>query len=174
MPATLLTLKKNILVQVPAAIITMTLMVILPLFVHLFPGIGNTPLGAFLLPIYFAPLAAVFLFHPLVSVFAGLVAPYLNYLLTGQPALPVAVGLSVELVLFTMALLYFNQRKISGIWVVPAAFGLAKLGSALVGVLAGSLSLFGWLSGLLYALPGLLMLVLMYSWLTRQVDIRDK
>ena len=173
MHITLLAQKRNILVQVPAALATMALMIALPLLIHLIPPLGKTPLGAFLLPIFYAPLAAAFLCHPLVSVFAGLVVPYINYLLTGQPALPVAAGLSVELALFSIALLYFNRRRMSNAWVVPAAYGLAKLGSALVGILTGGFSLSGWLSGLVYALPGLLVLVLMYTWLVRQVESND-
>jgi len=173
MPAALLAQKRNILVQMPAALTTMALMIVLPLLIHLIPTVGKTPLGAFLLPIFYAPLAAVFLFHPLVSVFAGLVVPYVNYLLTGQPALPVAAGLSVELALFSIALLYFNQRKMSSLWVAPMAYGLAKLGSILVGMLTGGFSLADWLSGLAYALPGLLVLVLIHTWLVQQVKSSD-
>lgn len=175
MSAILLTQKKNILVQVPATLTTMALMIVLPLLVHLFPPIGKTPLGAFLLPIFYAPLVAVLLCHPLVSIFAGLVVPYINYLLTGHPVLPFAAALSVELTLFSITLLFFNRRKTStSSWVVvPTAFGLAKVGSALIGGLAGGFSLLGGLSGLVYALPGLLVLVLMHSWITRQVVRND-
>ena len=165
--------KRNILVQAPAALITVALMIVLPFLVHLFPAVGKTPLGAFLLPIFYAPLAAIFLCHPLVSVFAGLLVPYINYLLTGQPALPVAASLSVELSLFSITLLYFNRRKTSNSWVVLAAFGLARLGSALVGALTGGFSLLGWLSGIVYALPGLLILVFMHAWLVRAAKSAD-
>ncbi len=171
MSAILITHKKNILVQVPATLTTMVLMIVLPLLVHLFPPIGHTPLGAFLLPIFYAPLVAVLLFHPLVSIFAGLAVPYINYFLTGQPVLPVAAGLSVELTLFSITLLYFNRRKTStSSWIVVlTAFGIAKVGSALLGALVGSFSLLGWLSGLVHAVPGLLVLVLIHNWITRQV-----
>jgi hypothetical protein len=171
MSAILFSQKKNILVQVPATFTTMVLMILLPLLVHLFPPIGNTPLGAILLPIFYAPLVAVLLCHPLVSIFAGLVVPYINYLLTGQPVLPIVAELSVELTLFSIGLLYFNRRKTStSSWIVVlTAFGLAKVGGALLGVLVGGFSLLGWLSGLVYALPGLLILVLMHNWITRQV-----
>jgi membrane-associated HD superfamily phosphohydrolase len=165
--------KRNILVQAPAALITMALMIVLPMLVHLLPAVGKTPLGAFLLPIFYAPLAAIFLFHPLVSIFAGLVVPYLNYVLTGQPALPVAASLSVELLLFSISMLFFNRRKISNSWVVPAAFGIAKLGSGLVAVLIGGFSLSAWFSGVFYGLPGLLVLVLMHAWLVRKVESGD-
>lgn len=174
MLVSLLTRKTNILFQVPAAFITMTLMVGLPLFVHIFPGIGSTPLGAFLLPIYFASLFAVFMFHPLVSVFAGLIAPFINFLLTGQPALPVAAGLSIELVIFAISMIFFNKKKISSIWVIPSAFGLAKVGSALITILNGNFTITGWLSSLFYGFPGLLILILMYTWLNRQVNHFEK
>jgi hypothetical protein len=174
MPVSLLISKKNIFIQLPAMVITMTFMVVLPIFVHIFPGIGNTPLGAFLLPIYFAPLIAIFLFHPLVSVFAGLTVPYLNYLLTGQPVLPVATSLTIELVLFSIVMLYFSGLKVNNYWFVPLAFGLGKIGSALFGIFSGSFLFFGWINGILYSIPGLLLLVLLNSWLVRQVNIIDR
>jgi len=106
-----------------------------------------------------------------VGIFAGLVVPYINYFLTGQPVLPVATGLSVELTLFSIVLLYFSQRKTStSSWIVVlTAFGLAKVGSALLSALIGDFLLLGWLSGLVYALPGLLVLVLMHNWIIRKV-----
>lgn len=163
------TQKKNLLVQVPATFITVTLMILLPFLVHFIPLTGKTPLGARLLPIFYAPLAAIFLSHPLVSVASGLIAPYLNYLLTGQPTLAIAPALSVELVIFSATLVSLNHKKQTHFWAAPAAFGLARLGSGLVTYLMGSFSLGAWLAGLGNAWPGLIILILIHTWFTRRV-----
>jgi hypothetical protein len=165
--------KKNLLIQVSGAILTIGLMVGLPFIVHILPGIGNTPLGAILLPIYYAPLTAIFLFHPAVSVFAGLVVPYLNFLLTGQPIMAIAPALSVELVIFSIAIYEINKRNITKFWVTLTAFGLAKLGSGIISFFIGNFSITSWIFGLVFALPGLLVLMLLHNRLTRINIISD-
>src|SRR3990172_7405742 len=79
-----LALKKNVYVQVPATIVTISLMIALPFLVHLAPPVGGIQMGAIMLPIFYAPLVAIFLFHPAVSIVAAMLAPTINLLVTGR------------------------------------------------------------------------------------------
>src|SRR5687767_7770331 len=98
-------LRQNRLLQIPATLVTLGLMWLIPVLVHLIPPFGDgTPLGVRLLPIFYAPLLAVFLFHPVVAVLASLAMPFINYLLTGMPPFNIAILLTVELVVFSLVL----------------------------------------------------------------------
>ncbi|MDO9128438.1 MAG: hypothetical protein Q7U34_01085 [Anaerolineales bacterium] len=51
-------LRRRSNLQIPAALVTLGLMWLFPFLVHLIPSIGTVPLGARLLPIFYAPLLA--------------------------------------------------------------------------------------------------------------------
>lgn len=163
-----LALKKNVYVQVPATVVTISLMIALPFLVHLAPPVGGIQMGAIMLPIFYAPLVAVFLFHPAVSIVAAMVAPYVNYLVMGRPALPVASALSVEVLAFSGLLLALHRRNSHAVWAVPAAYLLARLaGGAVSFVVMPGYSLSQWLVSVAAALPGLLILSLLYALMRR-------
>ena len=159
-------LAKNRPVQIPATIITIILMVIFPFIIHL---IGGPLAGSRWLPIFYAPLVAAVLFHPLVAVAAGITAPILNHLLTGAPPLPMVAILSFELVIFGIAVYYLNRRWPAFWAAAPLAYLLAKAGSALlIAVLPFSIApVSAWQffsTSLVNAVPGLLVLLLI-NWL---------
>lgn len=165
---TVLALKKNVYVQIPAAVVTIALMIGLPFLVHLAPPVGGTQVGAILLPIFYAPLAAVFLFHPAVSIVAAVLAPYINHLVTGRPTLQLASTLSVEVLAFSGVLLALHRRNIYTVWAVPAAYLLAKIASgALSFVVTPGYSLAQWTGSIPAALPGMLILAILYALMSR-------
>ena len=89
------------------AILTIGLMLVLPFIVH---AIGGQTAGVVWLPLFYAPVLAIALFRPLVGIIAGLVTPFLNYLLTGAPPAPMALLLAIELVLFALLLSQTDRR----------------------------------------------------------------
>lgn len=129
---TLQNLRYKAAFQIPATLITLFLMWLLPLLVHLLPLAGPTPPGAIFLPIFYAPLLAAWLFHPLAGLVASLLMPFINFALTGSPALPMAVLLSLELVVFSLALQGLKRRWPRLFFNAPLAFVLGKVVSALL------------------------------------------
>lgn len=108
---------------------------LLPYLVHLLPLANETPWGAYLLPLFYAPFVGVALYRLHVGLIPALLAPTLSALLTGLPAGGMVALLTVELVLFTLAAYLFLRWK-PRLWVAaPLAYVAAKLVSgALVGV----------------------------------------
>jgi hypothetical protein len=159
-------LTRNKTVQIPALIITVTLMLLFPYLIHL---VGGPVAGTRWLPMFYAPFVAAILFNPLVAVVAGLSAPFLNYLITGAPPLPMAAILSFELALFGI-IAHLLYRRWPAFWgTAPLAYLLAKISSALLlailPVSLGPLSSWQFFStSIINAIPGLLILLLI-NWL---------
>jgi len=163
----ILALKKNLAVQISGALITISLMIALPFLVHLLPPVRDTQIGAILLPLFYAPLAAVFLFHPGVAILSALLAPYLNHLITGRPTLQVACSLSIEALIFSVVLWVFHRRKEYAVWVVLSAYFLAKVSSGMVNsIMAPGYSLSQWIGSIEVALPGLFILLTLYYFMS--------
>lgn len=103
---------KNTLTQIEirAIFLTLAISIAIPFMVHLIPPIKGWPLGAFLLPIYFAPLIAVIKFRLHVAIVAGLLSPYLNMLITGHPMPIKVVPLTIEVIIFSVVV-YLILRK---------------------------------------------------------------
>ncbi len=158
--------------QIPAVFITVVMMLILPFFIHL---IGGPTAGMRWLPMFYAPFVAVVLFHPMVSIVAGLSAPFLNHLITGAPPLPNVAMLSFELIMFSI-LSFQLYRRWPAFWgATPLAYLLAKVLSLLlvtflpVPVVPVTLWQF-FNTSLLNAWPGLLVLLLINWLLVRGVQ----
>ncbi len=100
------------------------LAVLAPFFAHLIPSWDDSPMGARLLPIFYAPLLAAMLHRAHVSIIVALAAPWVNHMLLGMPPLPIARVLTVELLVFSILVLLISQRtrKTGGAWVGPAAY----------------------------------------------------
>ena len=86
--------------SIRATVVVLLATLLLPLLVHQLPLAGNVPVGARLLPMFYAPFVAAVFFHPRVGMIAGLLAPVINHLLTTFPAWPIVGVLSTELVCF--------------------------------------------------------------------------
>ena len=113
-----------------------------------------------MLPVFVAPLVAAYLFKKHVALFAGIVAPLLNYLLIGQPRPDVVISLSIEIALFVSLLLVFRNIAVLKYLAAPAAYLLASVlvvaGLALTGTLANPVAYL--ISATTVALPGILLL----------------
>lgn len=136
---------------VTAALLTVAAALLLPLFFHLLPASDGPPLGARLLPIFYAPLLAAVFFHPAVALTAALSAPALNHLLTGRPTPDMAMFLTLELLLFVGVVLLAKGRMPRLPVVAPVAYVLAHL-------VAGTVLGRPWemsLASLTMALPGM-------------------
>ncbi len=124
-------LKSDARLQIPAAILTVVVMVGLPALVHLLPPVDEISWGLRLLPLFYAPFLAALLFHPAVSLIAALVTPLLNWGLTGSPPYEIAVVLSFELVVFSAIVLIVERRRPKFVLLAPMALILTKAISAI-------------------------------------------
>lgn len=139
--------------------------ILLPLFVHLIPAINGIPTGAYLIPFFYAPLIAVYLFKPLTVATAGFIAPYIYHLISGAPAINISGILSLEIVSFVYLMFIMNSKFNKASWIAPAAYLMAKVVSFLilliipVSLISGSPIDFLFTSTL-YAVPGIFILYL--------------
>lgn len=106
--------------------IVIGLTMLLPYMVHFIPSWDDSPIGAKLLPIFYAPLVAALTRKMHVSVVASVVSPWLNHLLTGSPALPMAMMLCIQLVPFCLLAFYFGRRFPGQFWIGPVAYLVSR------------------------------------------------
>jgi len=85
--------------------IGLTAALVLPFLVHLLPADGGPPMGARLLPIFYAGLVLVLRGAPVPALAVALLAPLLNRFLTGMPAGAMLPTLLIELLVFTLLLM---------------------------------------------------------------------
>ena len=113
--------------QIRETVLILGISLVLPFLVHSFPTEASIPLGARLLPIFYAPFVAVLFFRFHVGLIAGILAPMVNYLITGFPEWQQVALLSFELGAFaTCTHLLIRHKKIQ--WVLaPMAFIFAKV-----------------------------------------------
>lgn len=164
------TYERDLRVQIPAAAVTVALTMLLPFIVH---SIGGPPVGARWLPLFYAPFLAAMMFHPLVSLTAGMITPFLNHIATGSPVLPVAIILSFELAVFSVVAYQFSRRRPAFWGAAPLAYILAKVSSLLFlaiwpGQLVQATPWQFFTTSLMNAWPGLLVL-LAINWLAVRV-----
>ncbi|MEM7734304.1 MAG: hypothetical protein AAF267_00815 [Deinococcota bacterium] len=146
-------------VIIPATIVTIAAMMLLPLLVHSLP-VQGAPMGARLLPIFFAPLVAIYLVHPAVALIASLVTPYLNHVLIGNPPQPLMLTLTSELVIFSLICWGLKRFKLR--FVAPFAYVVAKTLTLIFYKTTQLTSTAPWnnyLPSLQLALPGLVLLL---------------
>jgi uncharacterized membrane protein len=99
---------------------------LVPIVVHLAPWSGERPLGAHLLPMFWATLVAAYLFGARLGVLVGLFAPVVNLLFTGLPAWKFLSVLSVELTIFAL-IVAAGARRWPRFWfLAPLAYLAAK------------------------------------------------
>lgn len=131
-----------------------------PILIHLLPDINGYTPGAVLLPIFFAPLIAVFIYKPHVAIFSGIFAPVLNYLILGLPTPPVVITMGVEVVLFVWMVYRLKDFKPIGYLAAPISYMISSLlvllGLSVFSNVVNPFTL--WTSNMLVALPGILLL----------------
>jgi len=155
--------RKHILVQAFYTALTLTGMVMLPIIVHLIPFSGIQPLGAYLLPMFVAPLVAAFYVSPIGLILAAVLAPVINNALTGMPPIPMLYFVTSELILFSMIVYWIVQKEKTFLGFSVLAFLAAKLAVMVpkILILNGGFDLpaFGQnLAGLTISIPGILIL----------------
>ncbi len=89
-------------IQVTPTVIVLLATCLLPLLIHLIPLSTGAPIGAVLLPIFYLPFIALIFFRKHVALVAALLAPTINFLLTGSPQWELVAILSVELLAFVL------------------------------------------------------------------------
>jgi uncharacterized membrane protein len=110
---------------------------LIPFAIHLAPWSGTRPLGAYLLPMFWATFVAAYLFGPAVAILVGLFAPAINLLVTGLPAWKFLTVLSCELVVFAVVAAWAVRRWSRLVLIAPLAYIVAKLGSMSLQLLTG-------------------------------------
>lgn len=131
---------------------------LVPFLVHLVPWAGERPLGAHLLPLFWAAFAAVYLFGLRTGLLVGLFTPALNLALTGLPALERLAALGFELAAFVALAWWLLRRGRTAWYIAPLAYVAAKAASALLLLLGAGKSVTLLPESLLAALPGLAVL----------------
>lgn len=159
---TLSALRHKPFLQIPAVLVTLGLMWLVPFLIHLIPFSGIVPLGARLLPIFYAPLLAAWLFNPVVAIASSLLMPFINNSFTGMPTFNMAVMLSLELGVFSLVLTIYKNCYPRLPILAPFAVIAGKAVSALLLFFIPLVSLSPWAyftSSVTNAIPGLLILL---------------
>ena len=97
-----------------------------PWVVHFIPSWDDSPVGAKLLPIFYAPLIAALTGRGQVAVVVALLAPWVNHLIFGMPARPIAILLSIEMAGFSIVATSLASRWSGQAWLGPVAYLAAK------------------------------------------------
>ena len=119
--------------QLQAVVVFTIAAFLFPFLVHLISPAQGIPLGARLLPMFYAPLVAALLYRYHVAVIAALAGPLLNYWVTGHPLPSMLLTLTLELVLFvSIVFLLRNKRGVMPWILAPLAYILALGFAALI------------------------------------------
>lgn len=172
---TVTALRHKPILQIPAAVITLGLMWFIPFLVHLIPVNSAVPLGAQLLPIFYAPLLAAWLFNPFVGLACSLLMPFINYAVTGMPEFNMAILLGLELSVFSLMLLVFKRNGTRNALVAPFSLIVGKIISALFLLIVPLMPISPWAyfsSSVINAIPGLIVLFVINLMLLRLPDER--
>jgi len=165
--------RKHFLVQAFYTALTLTGMVLLPIIVHVIPFSGAQPLGAYLLPMFVAPLVAAFYISPVGLILAAVLAPMINSALTGMPQVPLLYFVTSELIVFSSIVFWIVQKGKMFPGFSALAFVLAKVVVVVpkILILSGGLTLSAIrqnLTGLAVSIPGILVLVVVERLLLRR------
>jgi hypothetical protein len=105
---------------------------LIPFAVHLAPWAGARPLGAYLLPMFWATFIAVYFYGLGAGLLTGLFAPAVNLLVTGLPAWKFLSVMSLELVIFAVVTTWVVRRAPRFWLLAPLGYLVAKTGSTLL------------------------------------------
>ena len=159
--------------QISAVMATLVAMIILPFLVHLIPPINGVPMGARLLPLFYAPFLAAILINGRTALLAGLLAPTLNYLIVGQPALEITFLLTIEVIVFTVAVTLMYHKWPNLILIAPLAYIAATIASFLLLAIWPLIPAPPWnylASSISNAWPGILILLILNIILVQHVN----
>ena len=110
---------------------------LIPFLVHVLPWSVARPLGAYLLPMFWATFVGGYFYGLRVGLLTGLFAPAVNLAVTGLPALQFLSVLAFELSVFAVVA-WFLVRRAPGFWLTaPLGYVVAKTVSSTVQWVAG-------------------------------------
>ena len=140
---------------------------VLPFVVHLVPVEGGPPLGARLLPIFFASMVLALRGAPVSALAVAALAPLVNRAVTGMPAGPMLPTLQVELFAFAVLLIVaVRAAPALARFAAPVAY-LAAAAAADVVLGAGTPSLAALGATVALSWPGLALLLAAGAWAGR-------
>ncbi|HVO75432.1 MAG TPA: hypothetical protein VMT35_15490 [Ignavibacteriaceae bacterium] len=140
--------------QIKETIFLLSGAVLIPLLIHLLPAIDGRPAGAYLLPIFYAPLIAVLFFRFHTAVITALFSPVINYFITGNPNFQLIQVMMVQLGLF-VTILYFIS-KIDKLRLVSAPVSYILTLAALFIILSAATSLLPGINALKFTINSIL------------------
>lgn len=146
--------------QITQTVAILAATMLLPILIHLLPNINGNISGAVLLPIFFAPMIATFIYKKHVALFAGIFAPMLNFLMMGRPAPEMVITLGFEVVAFVLMLGLLKNFNAIRYIAAPLAYLISSLivvlSLSVIGTLVNPLSF--WVNSTFIAIPGILLL----------------
>lgn len=105
---------------------------LVPFLVHVLPWSGARPLGAYLLPMFWATFVAVYFYGLRVGLLAGWCAPVVNLIATGLPTGQFLAVLAFELLGFAV-FAWLVVRRAPAFWLwAPLGYVVAKVGSSVL------------------------------------------
>ncbi len=152
--------------------ILLVLSVMFPFLLHLLPVPETSRLGARLLPMFYAPLLAALWGRRQTGWLVALIAPWLNWALTGHPAPMGAIVMMIQLLVFVVVVPWLLNGAFSRWWLaIPAYLAgmtVSFLAALVVPVLNGGRPPVTWLmNSVIFGLPGVAALVLITSLVLR-------
>lgn len=146
--------------QITQTVVILAATMILPLLIHLLPNINGNISGAVLLPIFFAPMIATFIYKKHVAILAGIFAPLLNFLIMGRPAPEMVITLGFEVVAFVLILGLLKNLNAIRYIAAPLAYLISSvivvLSLSVIGTLVNPLSF--WMNSTIVAFPGIILM----------------
>ncbi len=99
-------------IQLKETVIILTLSVLIPFLIHFLPDFNGIAIGAILLPMFWAPYIAIKYFKFHVGLIAGLAAPMVNSLITGNPHMGIIPLITLQLVFFVIAAGFLDRINV--------------------------------------------------------------
>ncbi|PRY85454.1 hypothetical protein [Mongoliibacter ruber] len=150
--------------QIKTTVLILITAVIFPFVIHLIPPHNGFSIGAYILPMFYIPFIALFWYGWKIALPVAILAPIINFLISGNPQWGFLTILTLELILFT-GIAFLLLRRETFKW-IAAPFGYigAKVISCLLLFVipimpAAPMEFF--LGSLSRALPGLGILLLL-------------
>jgi hypothetical protein len=143
--------------------LVMAFAVLIPFLVHLRPPHNGIPMGAYFLPMFYMPFIALVWFQWRVALPVALIAPLLNFLVTGNPQWGFLAVLTLELLFFTGFAFLLLSNSIMKWIAAPLSYLGAKAVSSftlLFVPLMPNEPLDFFMNSVYYAVPGLMVLTL--------------
>ena len=151
--------------QVVETVLLLAGSILLQFLIHLIPSSG-TPIGAYVLAMFFAPLIAIIFFKPHTAFVVAILSPILNYLISGSPIAVILPLMTIKLVLFVSCLyLFFNIKSIKKISALLAILVSLTVSPFIVSLFSSYNE--NVLSSLTTTIPGILLLTVVNYFLVR-------